>query len=190
MATKRSTTARRYAEAIFEIAERDGTVDQWLQQLTAIAAAVSDPGVARRLEDPQVPQAVRLDALLGGARSAGGAGGEMLPQMGNLLALILRRRRVESLPRIASEFRRLYNRRAGIVEAIATSAAPLGDQELAALRSRLEQMTSGRIELQTKVDPSLLGGIQVRIGDKLIDGSVRGRLERLRNRLAAGTLTS
>jgi F-type H+-transporting ATPase subunit delta len=114
----------------------------------------------------------------------------MLPQMGNLLALVMRRRRVELMPAVAREFRRLYNRRAGIVEAAATSAADLDDRELAALQSRLEQMTGGKVDLTTSVDPSLLGGIQVRIGDQLIDGSVRGRLERLRSRLEAGTLTA
>ena len=182
MARARRTTSRRYAEAAFQIAERDGTVDAWLPQLDAVARAVSDPGVARRLEDPQVPFETRLDAMRG-------IGGEMMPQLGNLLALILRRRRIEVLPGIAREFRRLYNHRAGIVEATAISAAPLDDGELSALRSRLEQMTGGRVELDTRVDETLLGGVQVRLGDLLIDGSVRGRLERLRTRLAAGSLT-
>jgi F-type H+-transporting ATPase subunit delta len=182
MARARTSTSRRYAEAAFQIAERDGTVDAWLEQLTAVAEAVGDPGVGRRLEDPQVPFSVRLGALQS-------IGRDMLPQLGNLLALLLRRRRVESVPGIAREFRRLYNRRAGIVEATAISAAPLDEEELSALRARLEQMTNGRVELETRIDDSLLGGIQVRLGDLLIDGSVRGRLERLRNRLAAGALT-
>ena len=182
MARTRTTTARRYAEAAFQIAERDGTVDTWLAQLDAVAAALSVPGAVRRLEDPQVPFESRLDAIRG-------IGGQMMPQLSNLLALVLRRRRVEVLPGIAREFRRLYNLRAGIVEATAISAAPLEDGELSALRSRLEQMTGGRVELDTRVDESLLGGIQVRLGDLIIDGSVRGRLERLRTRLAAGTLT-
>ena len=184
MARARTSTARRYAEAIFEIAERDGTVDAWLEQLTAAAEAVADPSVSRRLEDPQIPFDVRLNALL----EPFGSG--MLPQMGNLLTLVLRRRRVESIPNMAREFRRLYNHRNGIVEATAISAAELDDAELAALLSRLEQLTGGRIELETRVDSALLGGVQVRLGDQLIDGSVRGRLERLRNMVAAGTLTS
>jgi F-type H+-transporting ATPase subunit delta len=182
MARARTSTSRRYAEAAFQIAERDGTVDAWLEQLTAVAEAVGDPVVVRRLEDPQVPFDARLAALQS-------IGRDMLPQLSNLLALLLRRRRVEALPGIAREFRRLYNLRAGIAEATAISAAPLEGDELSALRARLEQMTNGRVELETRVDESLLGGIQVRLGDLLIDGSVRGRLERLRNRLAAGTLT-
>ena len=182
--TRRTSTARRYAEASFEIAERDGTVEQWMEQLSIVARIAADPSTVRRLENPQVPFEVRLNAL------HAALGEDMLPQMGNLLALVLRRRRVESVSRIAREFRRLYNQRAGIVEASATSAAELDADELAALRGRLEQMTGGRVDLETHVDPALLGGIQVRLGDQLIDGSVRGRLERLRNRLAAGTLTA
>jgi len=183
LAKKRTSTARRYAEACFELAERDGTVEVWLEQLNVAAAIAADPQMVRRLENPSVPFELRLKAL------QAPLGDTVLPQMRNLLALILRRRRVESLPRIAREFKRLYNERAGIVEASATSAAELDADELSALRSRLEQLTGARIELETLVDPTLLGGVQVRMGDQLIDGSVRGRLERLRSRLTAGTLT-
>jgi F-type H+-transporting ATPase subunit delta len=183
VAGARKSTARRYAEAIFEIADRDGNVETWLEQLQTIASVVSDESIVRGLEDPNVPIERRLAAL------AGAVGSGMVPQMSNLLPLIVRRRRVGMLPQIAREFRRLYNKKAGIVEATAVSAAPLDEHELTALRSRLEQMTGARIELDTRVDPSLLGGIQVRLGDRLIDGSVRGRLERLRNRLASGALT-
>jgi F-type H+-transporting ATPase subunit delta len=135
------------------------------------------------MEDPNVPIERRQEAL------DRALGPDTVPQMRNLLPLIVRRRRVEMLPHIAREFRRLYNQRAGIVEATAISAAPLDGREVTALRSRLEQMTGGKVELATRVDESLLGGIQVRLGDQLIDGSVRGRLERLRNRLASGALT-
>jgi F-type H+-transporting ATPase subunit delta len=183
MAGIRTSTARRYAEAAFQIAERDDTIEQWLEQLDAVAQVTADSRVVHLLENPEMP----LDERLAIFKSALGEG--MLPQLPNLLTLILRRRRVDLLPRIAREFKRLYNRKMGIVEAIATSAAELDDAELSALRGRLEQMTDARIELETRVDPALLGGVQVRLGDLLIDGSVRGRLERLRSRLASGALT-
>ena len=183
MAGARKSTARRYAEAIYEIAQRDGNVETWLEQLQTVGEAVSDNAVVRGLEDPNVPIERRLTAL------DNALGPDTVPQMRNLLPLIVRRRRVEMLPHIAREFRRLYNAQVGIVEATAVTAAPLDDRELAALRSRLEQMTGGKVELATRVDASLLGGVQVRLGDQLIDGSVRGRLERLRNRLASGALT-
>lgn len=183
MAGARSSVARRYAEAAFQLAERDGNVEEWLNQLGVLAAAVRDEDLVRRLENPQVPIDERLEAV------HAALGSEAVPQLVNLVRLVLRRRRVETVTNISREFRRLYNRRAGIVEASATSAAELDAEEVAALRSRLEQMTGGKVQLDTQVDPSLLGGIQVRVGDLLIDGSVRGRLERLRNRLASGALT-
>jgi F-type H+-transporting ATPase subunit delta len=182
---RRSTTsARRYAEAAFDIGQRDGTVDIWLEQLERAAEVAADPGTLRRLQDPAVPFEVRRDALLDGlARAVLPL--DALPGVGNLLQLILRRRRLESVGPISREFRRLYNRREGIVEATATSAAELDAGEVDALRARVEQTAGGRVELQLEVDPSLLGGVQLRLGDRLIDGSVRGRLERLRSELAA-----
>ncbi|HWH23334.1 MAG TPA: F0F1 ATP synthase subunit delta [Candidatus Limnocylindria bacterium] len=174
-----STSARRYAEAAFEIAERDGTVAQWLAGLTQVAQALADEEIVRGLLDPAVPFAARSDAL------TGALGGDSLPGLRNLLLLLLRRRRLEQLPQVAAEFRRLHNRREGIVEASAVSAAPLADEDVAELRRRLEVIAGGRVELTLEIDEKLIGGMTVRLGDRLIDGSVRGRLERLRNRLAA-----
>jgi len=180
----RTTTARRYAEAAFEIAQRDGTTEEWLAELERLASAMSDQGVVRRLEDPEIPIERRQQAF----RSLF-PDHDMLPPVWNMVGLVLRRRRLESLGDIAREFGRLYNKRENIHEAVATSAAPLADDEVAAVRARLEQITGGRVELTLRVDPALLGGVQVRLGDMLIDGSVRGRLERLRGRLAAGAVT-
>jgi F-type H+-transporting ATPase subunit delta len=92
------------------------------------------------------------------------------------------------LPRVAEQFRRLDDERQGITQATATSATALTPDEVRAITARLEQSTGGRIELDVQVDPSLLGGLVVRVGDRLIDGSVRGRLERLRNQLMSGAL--
>ncbi len=179
MARARTTTARRYAEAAYEIAERDGTVDDWLAQLERVAQVSADPDTVRRLEDPAVPLDVRTDALLGAM------GTDLLPPVRNLLQLLLRRRRIEQLARIGREFRRLYNRRHEITEATIVSAVELQPDEVAALRRRVEEMAGGSVELELEIDQSLLGGVQLRLGDRLYDGSVRGRLERLRSELAA-----
>ena len=105
------------------------------------------------------------------------------------LLLLMRRRRLGHAGGVAADFRRLYNRRAGIVEATASSAAPLSEDEVRTLRERIashrRRGPAGRPAAE--VDPSLLGGVTVRLGDTLIDGSVRGRLERLRSQLAART---
>jgi F-type H+-transporting ATPase subunit delta len=177
-----STAARRYAESAFEIATRDKTIDAWRADLDGAAAVLEDPAVARGLSDPTVPTELREQAV------TTGFGKKVSGPVLNLLRLLIQRGRIEDLPRIAAEFRRLDNLRLGITPARATSAAPLEPAEVKALIARLEQMTGGRIELEQEVDPSLLGGLVVRVGDRLIDGSVRGRLERLRNQLVSGAL--
>jgi F-type H+-transporting ATPase subunit delta len=177
-----STAARRYAEAAFEIAVRDGTVDAWRADLEAAAAALAGPAVARAVENPAIAPAVRERAVRAGLESS--IGRATL----NLILFMLRRRRIDQLPRVVEEFRRLDDQRRGIVHATATSAMPLATSEVTALTARLEQLTGGRVELTVETDPSLLGGLVVRVGDRLIDGSVRGRLERLRNQLVSGAL--
>jgi F-type H+-transporting ATPase subunit delta len=173
MALRRST-ARRYAEAAFEIAERDDAVEAWLTALTTAAERLSDPQAARLLASPAVPVAARievLDRLLAGTVSGG-------PR--NLIALLIRRGRFDELGLVVREFRRLDARRRGLLEATVTSAAPLDDTERADLAKRLRAMTGQAVQTEERVDPSLLGGVQIRMGDRLMDGSVRGRLERLR----------
>jgi F-type H+-transporting ATPase subunit delta len=174
----RRSTARRYAEAAFEIAVRDDAVEAWLAALTAAEERLSDERVARILESPAVPLAARIE-LLDGLLVVDRTG----PR--NLIALLIRRGRFDELGAVLREFRRLDARRKGLVEAIVTSAAPLDDAERAALAERLTALTGQTVQTQERVDPDLIGGIQVRIGDRLIDGSVRGRLERLRASLTA-----
>jgi len=181
MALTRST-ARRYAEAAFEIADRDDTMEAWLAALSIAEDRLTRPDVTRLLANPAIPLLTRvevLDRVLG--EDVSGA-----PR--NLLALLVRRGRTDQLPAVAREFRRLHARREGIVEALVTSAAPLDDAEQAALGQRLTVLTGGRVDVRRIVDPDLLGGLQVRLGDRLIDGSVRGRLERLRSKLSTTTI--
>ena len=178
----RDTAARRYAEAAFEVALRDGTVEAWRAELDAAGQVVADDEVGRMLANPAVALETRAEM----ARSI--LGKVVSKPVLNMIGLMLRRGRIEQLPRVAAEFRRLDNARQGITLATATSAAPLSPDEVRAVTARVEQLTGGRVELDLKIDPSLLGGLVVRIGDRLIDGSVRGRLERLRNQLVSGAL--
>jgi len=99
--------------------------------------------------------------------------------------LLARRERLDLLPVVAAEFTTLLNRRRGIVPALVTSAAPLTPAEDAAMRAKVTQLAGAEVDLSTRVDPALIGGVTVRIGDRLHDASVRGRLERLREDLLA-----
>lgn len=181
MPTPRST-ARRYAEAALSIAERDDSLDTWVTAVETATQRLGVPELMRVLADPalafdsrrSVAEQVMADAVTGGPR--------------NLVLLLVRRGRIELLPEVATQLRRLYDQRQGIVKATVTSATPLTDAEMTALGERLAGMTGGRVDLSVQVDPAILGGVMVRMGDRLIDGSVRGRLERLRTRLASGAL--
>lgn len=177
---KRDTAPRRYAEAAFQIAVRDDSIETWRRELELARATVTGE-LMSVLANPALPLEQRLAA-------AGGVFANLSQPVRNMIFLLVRRGRIEQLPRVVDEFIRLDDRRQGITHATATSAAPLTDLEVKALTARLEQMTGGRVALQTDVDASLLGGLIVRVGDRLIDGSVRGRLERLRNQLAAGAI--
>jgi F-type H+-transporting ATPase subunit delta len=179
---KRDSAPRRYAEAAFQIATRDDSIEAWRRDLEIAASEAAEGSeLLAVLANPALPldqRTVVVERVFGG----------MAQSVRNLVTLLVRRGRIEQLSRVASEFRRLDDMRLGIVHASATSAAPLTDTEVQALTVRLEEMTGGRIALQTDIDEHLLGGLIVKVGDRLIDGSVRGRLERLRNQLASGAL--
>jgi F-type H+-transporting ATPase subunit delta len=205
-----STAARRYAEAAFEIAVRDGTEDAWLVALEAAAHVLGSDEVLRIVENPAIPlperlHAVRLalgaesfasvvDGLLSGGRSLGTTADVVRAaiarpvgdELANLVGLLVGRGRVSLLPAITTEYGRLLDRRRGVAAALVTSAAPLTAAETEAIAARVAVMTGSTVSLRTAVDPELIGGVTVRIGDRLIDASVRGRLERLRHRIVAG----
>jgi F-type H+-transporting ATPase subunit delta len=177
-----SVEARRYAEAAFAVAVERGAVDGWLAHLDALAQAYANPEVREAVRNPSLAANVRGSIL------ARVAGVELSGPESNLVGLLLQRRRVGLLPLLAAEFHRLVDRRSGVTGASVTSAAPLTPDELRALTDRLTELTSGPVRVTTRIDSALLGGVVVRVGDRLYDGSVRGRLERLRSRLVAGAL--
>lgn len=205
-----STAARRYAEAAFQLAQRDGTEDAWRVALRAAGAALGDASVLRVMDNPALPYPDRLaavreilaeepleaivravaerdpsiaaiaDAALGPIRDAVGA------QLIQLVSLLVERRRVSQLPTILAEYERLLDNARGVVRALVTSATPLDDDEINAVRAKIASMTDRDVALTMAVDPGLIGGITVRIGDRIFDSSIRGRLERLRSRLVEG----
>ncbi len=176
-----SIATRRYAEAAFELAERDDAFEAWTDGLALVAGVAADQSVARMADNPAVPYDDRSAAVSGLFK------GRVSPGVLNLARLLAKRGRFENLPAVAAEFTRLLNRRNGIVEAVVTSAAPLSATESGAIRTRLEAMTGSGVALTSEVDASLMGGLTVKVGDQLLDASVRGRLERLRERLVADT---
>jgi F-type H+-transporting ATPase subunit delta len=180
MAGSRSTAPRRYAEALYDIGTRDAKLEEYGEGLDAAAQTLGEDVVLGVLRNPALPVKQRTDLV------ASLVAKRVPEPVLRLAALMVERGRIDRIADVAAEYRRLLNRDHGVVEALATTASALTDQETEALRQKVAGMTGRTVELTVKVDESLLGGLTVRVGDTLYDASVRGRLERLRERLLAG----
>ena len=174
-----SSAARRYAEAAFQLAERDETLDAWAEGLALAAELLSDERVLRIVDSPARPYRERLELI---ERLLA----DRVPEgVVKLAALLAQKGRIERLPAVAAEYRRLLDRRRGVVVARVTSATPLTADETDRVRDWATRFTGQTVDLRAGVDEGLIGGLTVRVGDTLLDASVRGRLERLRNQLIA-----
>ena len=171
---------RRYAEAAFQVALADGTLDAWADDLSQAASVLGTPEVEQVVDNPALPLAERT-ALVARLLER-----RVQPGVLRLVDLMVNRGRASALPRVTREYRRLLNDHRGIVIATVTSAVPLTGDETAAIKARIEATAGAVVELQTVVDPALIGGVTVQVRDQLLDASIRGRLERLRDQLHAG----
>lgn len=175
---RRETVARRYADAAFEIGKADGTLDAWERDLATLRDTLADEELHRLVEHPAVPYA-RKEAVLRRSLPS------VQPGPMRLALLMIRRGRPGAVARMVDRFEELVRRERGISLAEVRTALPLDDEQRAAITARLRELTGDRIDLREVVDDSLIGGVAVRIGDRLYDASVRSRLERLRARLSA-----
>jgi F-type H+-transporting ATPase subunit delta len=175
---RRETAARRYADAAFEIGRADGTLDAWERDLATLRETLADAELRRLVEHPAVPYADKEKVL---RRVVQGVAPEAL----NLALLMIRRGRPGAIDAMVDRFGELVRRERGISLAEVRTALPLDDEQRAAIAERLVTLTGDRIEMNEVVDDALIGGVSVRIGDRLYDASVRSRLERLRARLTA-----
>lgn len=168
--------ARRYADAAYLIASAESKEDAWQDGLQSIAALFGDPG-AERFFASSVPAEAKQELV---EKSLAGLDKDVL----NLARLLLHRGRTALGPQIAQAYQEILDRARAISHATVTSAVPLNEDELAAVQRKLEELTGGTVIVQSEVDEGILGGLIVRIGDRLIDGSTRSRLVALKQRLA------
>jgi F-type H+-transporting ATPase subunit delta len=163
------------------VCARDGQLDGWRDDLALAADILGRPEVAPIVASPAVPLTQRLGVVAQLLER------RIRPGALRLVNLLVSRGRVGILPRVAEDFARQLNAHRGVVMATVTSAVPLTADETAAVRSRVEAMAGAAVELRTEVDPDLLGGLTIQVRDRLLDASIRGRLERLRDQLHAGS---
>ena len=173
-----TTLARPDARAAFEHARAAGDLAAWRTALSELAAITAEPKVAAAMRDPNQTAAQRAATL------SGLAGEEMPPAVANLLAIMADNGRLSLLPEVAMLFDQLKQAVESTVAVHVTAAYPLSDAETQQLADTMQEKLARSITLTSETDPSLLGGALIRADDLVIDGSVRGRLNKL-----AGTLT-
>jgi len=172
-----SSIAGRYALALFDLAKADGKIDRVRADADALAAALDDSDDLRRMIASPVytrdEQGAAISAL------AGPLG--LDPLTGNTLGLMAANRRLFALPWFVRAIRALIAAELGEVTADVTSATPLSDVQKGAVSKMLEEKFGAGIQLNTAVDESLIGGLIVKVGSKMIDTSIRAKLATLQN---------
>ena len=173
-----SSAARRYTQAIAELAEENGTFDAWQRDLDMLKALVSDAGVETYLTNPSVQNAQKFSAV-------DSVLAEAQPETRNLLHMLIEGRRLSLVPDIVELFDEAVMAHKGVVTVDVTTADALDDAGKELVRERMKSIVGKDVELRLHVDASIIGGIVARIGDQVIDGSVVNQLRRLRVRLSA-----
>ena len=174
--------AKRYARAIFELAQEEGQqggqVEVWAERLARVAAVFSTPEVRRVLDNPTVSVERRQQA------ASLVLGDQADEQSLNLARLLVESGRVDQVEAIAQEYSLLGDESAGRIRVSASSAVELTDAEKRRLADELSARMGKEVRLTTQVVPAILGGLVVQTGDRIIDASVATRLQQLRRRLA------
>lgn len=170
------TLARPYARAAFNAARDEGRLAAWSQALAFAARVAGDPQAQALLKHPQLTARHAAGLLVLDASDA---------PFGRFVEMLTDNRRLALLPEIAGLFEQLRAEAERVVKARVRSATMLGDADLAAIRDGLRRRFGREVELETELDESLIGGAVIDAGDVVIDGSIRGKLERLQSALAA-----
>ena len=174
-----SGSARRYAQAVFEIAREHDSYDEWLRDLQALADIFGISEVQTFLEGPRVSLEDKGKLLDQHLQS-------LSPLAQNLARLLVKKRRVQLATRIFDSYQTMLDEQRGVVEATVTSALPLNPQLQEEIERVLQRQVGRQMRLSTHVDPEIIGGLVARVGDKVIDGSTRTRLKNLRDWLHRG----
>ncbi len=179
----KGAVARRYAEAVFDLGRDNNSVARWQQDLRFLAEVFRDRRLLFILSEPKVPFKTKEQIVREIVQA------RVQPEALGLALLLTERSLVDLMPRIEAEFSRLYDESRNQAKAVITSALPLDAAEEAEIIAYLRRVTGKNITIEKQVDPSILGGVMARVGDTLIDGSVRHRLSVLREKISSGAVT-
>ena len=171
-----TTSVKRYAQAVFEIALESNKLKEWQSDLGKIAQLIRDTEFAALVENPKVPfdlKAKLVREILG----------KVNPMALNLVYLLIAKGKLKDAGKLAEEYERLLNEHYGIKSAEVTTAIALDNTEKESLSHHLEAIVGKKVSIKIQVNPDILGGFIARIDDSLIDGSIRNKLEILKKSL-------
>lgn len=175
-----SGMAGRYASALFALAQEQGAVDTVAADLKAFdALVVESPDLARLVRSPAISaedQTRALGAVLAHAKIGG--------LTANFLKLVAGKRRLFAVRDMARDFAALVDNSRGVARAEVTVADALSDKHLSELKDALRAATGGQdVQVSVKIDPSIIGGLVVKLGSRMVDGSLKTKLNSIRNRM-------
>lgn len=174
-----SEVARRYAKALFELGTESNTLEGLVTELANVAQAYeSNTELAKALDNPLVALEAKRGILTELADRM-----RLSPTVKHTLLLLGDRRRTQVIPALSRALGELADRKKGLVRAEVTSAIALPDAYYDKLKTQLERVTGKKITIDRRIDPSILGGVVARIGDRIFDGSLQSRLAGVREHL-------
>ena len=174
---KQTILARRYAKALFTVGKEQDKFEAYGDALQAVAALYnSTPAVVDALTNPLYPMDIREKVMTGIVSSM-----DADKVMGNFLNLLVQKKRAEILPEIAEEYKAMVDDEKNISHGSVISAVELSDELQAKVQATLEKLTGKKVELTTSVDPSIIGGVIAKVGDLVLDGSIKAQLAGLKD---------
>lgn len=170
-----SLVENRYAEALINMAVEKGSIDAFLQDLGTFALMYSnEPGFKDFLLNPQNETSIKKDVVNNAFN------GKVTPEIINFASLLLDKGRIKYLPGIYEEFMKLADEKRSILNISIFSAAPLNEGQINIITEKYRKhYNAASVKAQVKLDPGLIGGVRVAVGDKMTDASVKGRLKEL-----------
>ena len=172
-----TTIARPYAEAAFRLAQEGNAFLAWSQMLGLVGSVIADPRIAAALDNPRLSTGDKESLVLSVL-------GDNLDSLGrNFVRLLIESDRITLLPQIATLFEDLRNSAEGVAKAVIESAFPMSEGQIAELTDALQKRFGKKIETTVEIDPALIGGARITVGDTVIDGSVQAKLQAMATQL-------
>lgn len=177
MAQEATTIARPYAEAVFALANEDGTLDQWSEMLDFVASLMQDSTMRRLVNEPSQVKSQISELIVGIGAD------KLTTEEQNLVRLLAENGRLQIASEIARRYESLKNRARGVLDVDVATAFPLDEKEQQSIAAILKNKLGRDIRITSTQEPALIGGVVIRAGDLVIDSSVQGQLNKLANEL-------